>query len=1244
MRNTTALIAGALVALVLLLAVLFSVGFGAEPVAPAPTTAIGLDGQDAATGTIAADAANARADAATAERASVDTARAATGVRGIVLDAKTSQPLAGVEVLALKQQPSFEPLLNRFRGLMQGGMFTDTSRPAQILARTMSAADGTFELTGLQDGIVFLDGRSDGYFVRTPATARLAQGQMVDGVELRAYPGGRVRGIVVGADGAPMVGAAVSLRPGLNAFLGQLTDRNYRWLEATTDEGGRFDLPGVPPGSGYVVSSSHASMALEEVHGVDVVTGQVTQVTVRGHEGATVAGVVLSPEGKPIAGANVAMVYLDISRVLFSADGRSEPITTDAEGRFSLRPVASGRVAFVAAADGLAPSPVEDLAVVDGGVYSDLELRLGDGRTVTGRVVDDEKKPVANATVELRPWERPDDPQFLKMMLKIRRVEVTTDADGAFTARGMTGERLVVQASKAGYTTAMRMGVKIDEPSIEVQIQRGGVVRGMVVDGEGKPVTRFRVDTRSTEPAPVADSKDASKDAKDAKDAKPAEASASRGRGKADGMSGPSWQRGGAPRDRTIQLPEGQTMAERGMSMDGNWREVAADDGRFELRGVPPGSVRVRVRADGYLDPDNQEITLAPAQTADELKFTLSKGLTAAGVVVDGLTGKPISDAQVTAYKQKEKKDRGMFSVDIDPEDMDFLGLSSAQGRKSAMTDSQGRFSIDALSTGAYRFTARHPDMAKSSAKDVQIVADQPIAPIEITVDAGGSIEGDVTGMLGRPLPDAVIAAFSMQSGTLRSATTDKRGHFVVDGLAQGQYVVFKSRMDERADNIPLELMSNMRLKTVAVKAGKVSRLDIADESEDGVRVFGMVRENGAAVPRALVTMLGQDRDGLLGMGVRADAAGDDGRYELTGIKPGSYVAQISRFQGRPVQTSIQIEIPEGQTDFRLDLDLPSSEVSGRVLDSSGNPVSGIQVSLGSDQGSSGLEDGLVAMIAQGGLSQARTDQNGEFRMRSVSAGTYRLRAGARGRGRRGGSGDGKAYGQATLEGVVVDGATNVEGLVVTVPLAGRITGIVVDGSGAPVRAAEIHYAETSLPREKASGGMLASMFGMQEATIVTGEDGRFAIEGVTPGVYDLRVDTEALQAGKLQDVRVDENATADVQLRIVRGATLRLRATNVAKSQIPLANVSVLDGNGKAVVSRVSTLSVMKRLMAGKDSVANSGWYEFGSVPPDTYTIVVREPGKPELRVTRAIRDGETVEWDVDVAAELAARDNAAK
>ena len=1249
MRTKPTVIAGALVALLALLVFLLT-GDGLTP------PEVGQGGTSAESETAAlATGDQTGVEAATAgsgetQRTVAQAGVGLSGVRGIVIDAATTLPLAGIEVLALKQQPSFEPLMNRFRGLIQGGMFTDTHRPAQVLGRTLSNADGTFLLTGLGDGLVFLDGRSDGYYVRTPASARLASGQMIEGIELRAQPGGRVRGIVLGADGGPVAGAAVSLRPGLNAFLGQLTDRKYRWLETVTDKDGRFDIPGVPTGSGYVVSSSAKAMALEEMHGVDVLAGQVTEVTLRGHEGATVAGRVFGPDGAPIAGANVAMVYLDISRVLFSADGRSEPITTDAEGKFSVRPVAAGRVAFVAAAEGLAPSAIEDLAVVDGGVYADLELRLADGLTVTGKVVDDQKQPVAEAAVELRPWERPDDPQFLKMMLKIRRVDVKTDKDGVFVARGMTGERLVVQASKAGYTTATRMGVKIDEPNLEVQIQRGAVVRGLVVGKDGQPITRFRVDTRSREPRPEGDKAAAGKDGAVAANA------SGTARDDNDGMSGPSWQGGGRGgrrgemRETTIQLPEGQTMASRGMNMDGNWREIAADDGRFELSGIPPGSVRVRVRADGYLDPENQEVGVVAGQVGDELTFTLAPGLEAKGTVVDAATGKPVSDAQVTAYKQRDRKDRGMFAIDIDPEDMDFLGLASTQGRRSAMTDSQGRFAIEALSTGMYRFTARHPDMAKSSAKDVELTADKPVLPIEITLDAGGTIEGNVTGVLKRPLADAVMAAFSMQSGTLRSATTDKRGFYSIDGLPPGQYAVFKSRLDERADNIPLELLSNMRLKTVTVRQGKTVRLDIADESEDGVRIHGVVRESGAPVPRALVTLLGADRDGILGMGVRANAAGSDGRYEIVGIKPGNYVAQVSRFQGRPVQTSMTIEGPEGQLDYMLDLDLPSSEVSGRVMDTRGNPVAGMQVSLGSDQGGLGNSEGLIGMIAQGGLSQARTDDKGEFQMRSVSAGTYRLRAGNRqgpGRGRREGGSDGQkqvAHGEAELDGVVVDGMSNVQGLIVTVPIAGRITGIVIDGSGAPVRGAEIHYAETSRKKQRGEGGMLASLFGMQAAPILTGDDGRFEVESVNPGVYDLRVDTEALEAGRLQDVVVAEDGAADVQLRIVRGATLRVRATNVDKSQIPLAYISLYDGNGKAVVSKISTLSVMRRLMASKDSVDNSGWYEFGSVPPDTYTIAIAEPGKAEIRITRAVLDGDKLEWDVDIAAELAARDQQKK
>src|SRR5690606_28879320 len=101
---------------------------------------------DAAIGALVAETAGAAAAGARDVRAALATAGDATGVRGIVVDGATGTPLGGVEVLALGEPPSLQPLIQRFRGLFEGGMFVETRRPPRVLGSAFSGGDGTFEI------------------------------------------------------------------------------------------------------------------------------------------------------------------------------------------------------------------------------------------------------------------------------------------------------------------------------------------------------------------------------------------------------------------------------------------------------------------------------------------------------------------------------------------------------------------------------------------------------------------------------------------------------------------------------------------------------------------------------------------------------------------------------------------------------------------------------------------------------------------------------------------------------------------------------------------------------------------------------------------------------------------------------------------------------------------------------------------------------------------------------------------
>ncbi len=1137
-------------------------------------------------------------------------------VRGRVLDGWSMQPLAGVEVIAVTTLPNFERLEARFRGTMMGLWKPDPS-PPRVLGSTLSDNDGTFELRGLPTGRVFLDGKSDRYYVRTPANVRLAGSETHDGIELLCFAGGRVRGRVLGPEGTPVAGATVSLRPGPNAFLGQITSRNYRWLETPTDAEGFYDLRGVPEGHGYSVSAIGGQMALVEAHGVSVQLGQTTTVDLQGLAGATLLGRVVDGGGQGLAGADVAMVYMDISRVLFSTDGRGEPVHTDAEGRFILNHVAPGLVALMGAKDGLAPSRIEQLHVVDGGRYDDLVLELGEGSKLTGIVLDDVDRPVADALIEVVPMERPQDPDVVKMVLKLRQVTARTGGDGRFVIAGVVGESLFVQASKPGHVTRVQFGVKLEQ-ELRLKLERGATVRGKVVSTKAEPITRFRVEARSREV----------RDGEADTESEPQRVRRS--------MEGFAAGRRGRGSEASMRLPEGRKMSQRRPGDE--WQEMQSADGRFEIAGLPPGKIRVRVRADGWLDPKEHEVTLTSGQTSDELAFEMAPGASVRGVVIDAASNRPVPEAQVTAYRETEERGRGGFNpmrFAGDPEDFDFLGLSSMRGRSSVMTDAHGHFEATGLTAGKYRFTARHPDRAKASAAAVEIVEGKDTPDVEIKLTAGGSIEGLITGRAGLPVINALVVAATISTGALKSSTSGPDGVYRMDGLPAGRYLVFKSRLEENATNLLYDLLGNMRLQTVTVEEGKVARKDIEDETENSVRVFGTVRDGQELVTRAMVTALGQDSDGIFGMGIRAKPTDNKGEYELIGVKPGSYFFQVVRFSQRPEQANLSVDVPEGVTEYRVDLTLPQSFIAGRVLDSAGQPAVGISVSAGVEGGGGDEPQGLLGLILRNGVNRARTDEQGNFKLTRLPEGTYRVTAS--GRDSRDSRGSSQKYGEARTAPLSIDGRTPIDNVQITLPLAGKVRGMVRDGNGAPVAGADIGYA---LDGERKRRNDLMDMFGVQRRPSKSGADGTFVVEGLTPGTYTFTADLSDKTSAPVRDIAVAENGEASVELKLIRGATLKIRVRNIDGTMLRPGDVQIVDGQGRPVTQRMSAASVFRRFMGNQQTKDDSGWREVGNVAPDTYTVVISEKDKPEKRYTRTIKDGETVEWDVDMAAVIKAED----
>lgn len=362
------------------------------------------------------------------------------------------------------------------RGMLAGvnpSDFVDgpPSAPANS-ASAKSDADGQFVVEGLTPGKVQLEVRAQGLAPLTLAATDVPG----SGVVAELSEGGAVEGQVYAKDGSPKDGATVMVQRGMMGQGGRM---------ATTEDGGRFRIARLPPGSYQIMLMDPESpMGVGGMMSVSVRDGETTR-----HDfgkpgvGRTVAGVVVR-DAKPMSGATV---------MLFGGQAGMRLAETGADGRFSIPGLPPGEYQVSVQSNMMGGGNTsQKVTVTETGDPAELRLEVS-SLAVTGSVVDAETgKPVPLAQVLLL---APSSGRggSLQDMVARQRGQSFTGNDGTFSIENVPAGAFTVRVSASGYTEAVIDGVAAGGAAVRVQMSRGAELAVTVLGPDRKPLQNAAV-------------------------------------------------------------------------------------------------------------------------------------------------------------------------------------------------------------------------------------------------------------------------------------------------------------------------------------------------------------------------------------------------------------------------------------------------------------------------------------------------------------------------------------------------------------------------------------------------------------------------------------------------------------------------------------------------------------------------------------------------------------------------------
>lgn len=662
-----------------------------------------------------------------------------------------------------------------------------------------TGVDGTYTLHGLSEG-EYVVKASGGIFL--PDTREGVKAGSA-GVDFALAEGGTVCGRLINVrTGKPVEDFRLAVKSDLlsNRFTGMIL-KGERAAAIIGDDG--------PAAGAYCVMGLGAKSLDIEITAegyakasFDDLAAAAGEKVVRDFEltpESRISGIVLSPEGDPVAGARLELtpgppapanasggtMVVRKSYRMRDESGEEEVLLDDSEtitaksgvdGRFVFKNVPEDMYRLEASHDDYAgPDPIA-VEAKEGEHTSDVEVLMLPGGGIAGTVYGKDGQPMSGGKVCLR--QQGNDP--------FSNETATSDIDGKYEFRGLRpGTYFVSLTRKTSGSIMMAIISDQQEPSEGEQVVT-------VVEGETVELDLFDL-PGCTVAGYVTEA------------------------------------------DKPVEGIPVHLYPAKGMALMASKSVRTDDEGAYLMEDVRPGDYRVTLDLGGLPEPIEEQIT-APVGGRVDQDFSLPSGRVS-GRVTDASTGLGIGGVQVTLKVPEPETPGEERTVRASAMFVSIGSMDDGGGETGGMTsftfggtggkvktDDEGYYTIKYLKEGTYRLEAEGGSHIKGTLEPVTVREGKETEGVDIVLARGSVISGVVVDTV---TGDAVSRCPVMveeldekgqpREGSTSATISGEDGSFSMEGFEAGRYRIRSLRPDY-AGQIDIEVKPGETLKDVKLE------------------------------------------------------------------------------------------------------------------------------------------------------------------------------------------------------------------------------------------------------------------------------------------------------------------------------------------------------------------------------------------------------------------------------------------